>query len=95
MKYLLILITFILVSCTNREEAENYCISKWMVLYTHDSSSSDIQDTTCESKYEKCLRKIGYTFSDLADTWGNNTNNQDTISKTMSEQVDKCLTNIK
>ena len=93
----LLLITFsllLLTSCTNHEQAEKYCADKWMILY-HNQGSRNVADTVCESKYVKCLREINYAFSDLADTWGNNTNNQDSISKTMKAEIDRCLINIK
>jgi hypothetical protein len=48
----------------------------------------------CESKYEVCLKKLRDTFSDLSDTWGVNTNNQDAISKTMQSEIDRCVKNI-
>lgn len=95
MKYFILTFSILLLSsCTNREEAENYCTNKWLVLY-NNVSSNDIGQTVCETKYEKCLRKINYAFSDLSDTWWNNTNNQDSISKTMKAEIDRCLLNIK
>lgn len=90
---ILALSIFLITSCSTREEQENYCENKWMILYDF-SSERDLENTICETKYEKCLRNIRYTFSDLADTWWNNTNNQDSISKTMSSEMDRCLKNI-
>ena len=49
----------------------------------------------CETKYDVCLEKLKYTFSNLSDTWGVNTNNQDTISKTIQSEIERCIENIK
>lgn len=48
----------------------------------------------CESKYDVCLQKLRNTFSDLSDTWGVTTNNQDSISKTIQSEIDRCVANI-
>lgn len=50
-------------------------------------------DTGCKTKYDRCLEKLRNTFSDLSDTWGANTNNQDSISKTIQSEIDRCLIN--
>lgn len=50
-------------------------------------------DTGCKTKYDQCLHKLRNTFSDLSDTWGTNTNNQDSISKTIQSEIDRCLIN--
>ena len=40
---------------------------------------------------EKCRIQVRSMFDDLVDTWGVNTNNQDTISKSMIEIYDRCV----
>ena len=92
----LILLTFsilLITSCANREEQENYCKNQWKILYSFDSTIS-LENVKCETPYEKCLYDLRNTFSDLSDTWGNNNNNQDSISKTMSAEIDRCIKNI-
>lgn len=106
MKYLLLIIPVLLLSSCGKvitdEEGTQYCKNKWQEFnYVFhgitwvDETLNDVRCYTPESKYEKCLRIMRNTFSDLSDTWGNNTNNQDSISKTMSAEIDRCLTNIK
>ena len=84
---------FLLASCSTREQQENYCKNQWKILYIFDSTTS-LENVKCETPYERCLDKIESAFSDLSDTWGNNTNNQDSISKTMSAEIDRCIKNI-
>lgn len=108
MKYLLLIIPILLLSSCGKviteEQAKKHCESRWQVVWSvarpflnfdQDNLYFNVSCTARESDYEKCLRIMRNTFSDLSDTWGNNTNNQDSISKTMSAEIDRCLTNIK
>jgi len=48
----------------------------------------------CETEYDRytrCLGQIRMTFHDLTDTVGVSQNNQDSISKTMAAEVDRCM----
>lgn len=51
----------------------------------------DIYTRECKTKYEYCLEKVRLIFSDINDTWGSSQNHQDTISKTMSEEITRCI----
>lgn len=105
MKYFILIFSILILSSCGKvitdEEGTQYCKNKWQELtyiinmYPFDQTRNDIMCHKPESKYEKCLRIMRNTFSDLSDTWGNNTNNQDSISKTMSAEIDRCLLNIK
>ena len=104
MKYLLLFIPFLLVSCwkvITEQQWIEYCKLQWKELNYKDpyflwfDQESYINNVHCkESKYEQCLYKLNNTFSDLSDTWGNNTNNQDSISKTIQSEIDRCIKNI-
>lgn len=106
MKNIIIILisVFILSSCwkvITEDEWIQYCKNKWQelsIVYTPflwvDQNYKDINCYTPKSNYEKCLQIMRDTFSDLSDTWGNNTNNQDSISKTMSTEINRCLKNI-
>ena len=58
-----------------------------------EQGKATLQSGGCGTKYEYCLYLLKGTFSDLSDTLGNNTNNQDSISKTMQSEIDRCLVN--
>ena len=45
----------------------------------------------CVTKEKYCRDEVRKMFVDLNDTWGSDTNNQDQISKTMSEIYNKCI----
>jgi hypothetical protein len=45
----------------------------------------------CSTKQEYCRDQTRKMFLDLNDTIGSNTNNQDSMSKTMLEIYNKCL----
>ena len=103
---LLILSILLLSSCwraITEQEWIAYCKSKWQeLLYITPQllreTQEEYRDVGCftpETSYEKCLRILRNTFSDLSDTWGNNTNNQDAISKTIASEIDRCMENIK
>lgn len=44
-----------------------------------------------DMKIQNCLTDTRFLLSDLSDTWGSDTNNQDSISKSMLIFYDKCL----
>ena len=45
----------------------------------------------CVSKEQYCRFETRKMFVDLNDTWGSDTNNADTISKSMLEVYNKCI----
>ena len=107
MRYILLLIPIIVLSSCwkviSEQDAIQHCQKRWQELWSIDTPfmnfdqtdlNFNVNCTTKETNYEKCLRIIRDSYSDLSDTWGNNTNNQDSISKTMSAEVDRCLKNI-
>ena len=49
----------------------------------------------CYTKEEYCRLESRAMFEDLSDTWGVNTNNQDSISRAMIEMYDRCLNETK
>lgn len=92
MKYFIpLILVLLLTSCTSEQQAQNSCKNDWLIIRYYNDLSWAFY---CETIYEKCLKITRYTFEDLSDTWGNNTNNQDTISKSMKEEIGRCIENL-
>lgn len=51
----------------------------------------NIYDGWCKTKYQFCSGTVRDTFEDLTDTVGVSQNNMDTVSRTMSEEITRCL----
>lgn len=58
-----------------------------------DKNGKVMHYSTCYTKYDLCLLKLKNSFGDLTDTWGVSTNNQDSISKTIQSEMDRCIAN--
>lgn len=96
---LLILTSVALTSCAeslSREEANNYCESqgKFRPL-SHQNYNSFVGDVLCVTPYQYCSEIVRETYYDIVDTVATQSNQQDTISKSMSEQIEKCLSSVK
>jgi len=48
----------------------------------------------CEAKYERCLKLVRTAFEDLTDTMGASQNHEDSVSKTMEREINRCLEKI-
>ena len=89
-----------LVSCAPKidsGDAINYCESqnKALKLTSQRYSYNRYTDIPCVTVYQYCSEVTRETFLDIVDTVSTTSNQQDTISKSMSEQIDKCLASVK
>lgn len=87
-----------LVSCQKVSIAESnaYCESqgKFQPVYLQSYSNPSTGTITCVTPYQYCSEVVHKTYYDIVDTVATQSNQQDTISKSMSEQIDKCLASV-
>jgi len=54
---------------------------------------SNYNNSKCSTKQQYCRKECKGMLKDLNDTWGSNTNNADTISKSIMECYKDCIKN--
>lgn len=92
---LVLLASLSLASCgewlITKQQWTDICKQRWEVPDVHSSFPQYEGYLICIPVYEYCSVTVRRTYEDLYDTWDTMNNNQDAISKSISNEIWRCI----